>query len=78
MAVNPFGDNPVDLNVNPFWDKPLDDIEEQEEDKSPGFFKGFCRYSIRCFKSAEGFVSIGAELVDLGLDTDTATGVEEF
>ena len=36
MAVNPFGDNPVDLNVNPFGDKPLDDIEEQEKDKSPG------------------------------------------
>ena len=35
MAVNPFGDNPVDLNVNPFGDKPLNDLEEQDKDKSP-------------------------------------------
>jgi len=79
MAVNPFGDNPVDLNVNPFGDKPLDDIEEQEKDKSPGFFKGFfAGIASGVLKVPEGFVSIGAELVDLGLDTDTATGVEEF
>ena len=79
MAVNPFGDNPVDLNVNPFGDKPLDDIEEQDKDKSPGFFKGFfAGIASGVLKVPEGFVSLGAELVDLGLDTDTAVGVEEF
>ena len=79
MAVNPFGDDPVDLNVNPFGDKPLDDIEEQDKDKSPGFFKGFfAGIASGVLKVPEGFVSLGAELVDLGLDTDTAVGVEEF
>ena len=50
-----------------------------KEDKSPGFFKGFfAGIASGVLKVPEGFVSIGAELVDLGLDTDTATSVEEF
>ena len=30
------------------------------------------------FKIPEGVISLGATLIDLGADTDTATGVEEF
>ena len=50
-----------------------------EEERSPGFFKSFFSgIASGAIKIPEGFVSIGAELVDLGLDTDTATDVEEF
>jgi len=57
----------------------LEEEEENKEDRSPGFIKGFLAgIASGVLKVPEGFVSIGAELVDLGLDTDTATGVEEF
>ena len=57
----------------------LEEEEQNKEDRSPGFFKGFfAGIASGVLKVPEGFVSLGAELVDLGLDTDTATGVEEF
>ncbi len=57
----------------------LEEEEQNKEDRSPGFLKGFFSGIVSgAIKIPEGFVSIGAELVDLGLDTDTATGVEEF
>ncbi len=57
----------------------LNEEDESKEDKSPGFLKSFfAGIASGALKIPEGFVSLGAELIDLGLDTDTATGVEEF
>jgi len=71
---------PEGLSNNEAKQKIIDHLESKEkEDKSPGFFKGFfAGIASGVLKVPEGFVSIGAELVDLGLDTDTATSVEEF
>tara|TARA_R100000278_G_scaffold21138_1_gene20040 strand:- start:2303 stop:6763 length:4461 start_codon:yes stop_codon:yes gene_type:complete len=57
----------------------LNQEKEKKEDKSPGFFKSFfAGIASGALKIPEGVFSLGAELIDLGLDTDTATGVEEF
>ena len=70
-------DNPIVSSKGRFDESTL--VEEKDEDKSPGFFKSFFSGVVSgVLKIPEGFVSIGAELVDLGLDTDTATEVEEF
>jgi hypothetical protein len=37
-----------------------------------------CRYCIRIIKVPEGVFSLGAELIDLGFDTNTAADVENF
>jgi hypothetical protein len=62
----------------------VEDEKEKEEDK--GFFKSIGDASLSggaglvsgVIKIPEGFVSLGAELIDLGFDTQTADAVEEF
>ena len=62
----------------------VEDEKEKEEDK--GFFKSIGDASLSggaglvsgAIKIPEGFVSLGAELIDLGFDTQTADAVEEF
>ena len=50
-----------------------------EEEKDPNFFTSFfAGVASGALKIPEGFVSLGAELVDLGLDTDSAASVDEF
>ena len=69
---------PEGLSNDEAKQKIIDHLESKEE-KSPGFFKSFFSGVVSgAIKIPEGFVSIGAELVDLGLDLDTATEVEEF
>ena len=53
--------------------------KDKEEEKDPNFFTSFfAGVASGALKIPEGFVSLGAELVDLGLDTDTAASVDEF
>ena len=53
--------------------------KDKDEDTTPGFFKSLLAgVASGAIKLPEGFVSLGAELIDLGFDTDTATDVEEF
>ena len=60
------------------------EVEAKEEDK--GFFKSIGDASLSggaglisgAIKIPEGFVSLGAELIDLGFDTNTADQVEDF
>ena len=52
---------------------------KEEEEKDPNFFTSFfAGVASGALKIPEGFVSLGAELVDLGLDTDSAASVDEF
>ncbi len=62
-------------------EKILNFLEEQkdEKDKKPNFFVGLLSgIASGALKIPEGFASLGAELIDLGLDTNTAAGVETF
>ena len=62
-------------------EKILNFLEEQkdEKDKKPNFFVGLASgVASGVLKIPEGFASLAAELIDLGADTDTASGVEEF
>ena len=72
MVDIPKGLTPIDTTIP-------EGLTPIEEEKSPGFLKSFFSgVASGALKIPEGFVSLGAELVDLGLDTDTATEVEEF
>ena len=53
--------------------------EKKDEDKKPNFFVGLASgVASGVLKIPEGFASLAAELIDLGADTNTAAGVEEF
>ena len=53
--------------------------EKKDEDKKPNFFVGLASgIASGALKIPEGFASLAAELIDLGADTNTAAGVEEF
>ena len=57
----------------------FDESTVVEEEKDPNFFTSFfAGVASGALKIPEGFVSLGAELVDLGLDTDSAASVDEF
>jgi len=50
-----------------------------EEDNSTSWYKSFAAgLASGIIKIPEGIVSLGAELIDLGMDTDKAADVEEF
>lgn len=50
-----------------------------EEDNSTSWYKSFAAgLASGIIKIPEGIVSLGAELIDLGMDTDKAAEVEEF
>ena len=50
-----------------------------EEDNSTSRYKSFAEgLASGIIKIPEGIVSLGAELIDLGMDTDKAADVEEF
>ena len=61
-------------------------IEEKEKEEDKGFFESIGDASLSggaglisgAIKIPEGFVSLGAELIDLGFDTNTADQVEDF
>jgi len=61
-------------------EKILNHLEEKkDEDKKPNFFVGLASgVASGVLKIPEGFASLAAELIDLGADTNTAAGVEEF
>ena len=60
--------------------------KEKEKEENKGFFESIGDASLSggaglvsgAIKIPEGFVSLGAELIDLGFDTKTADAVEEF
>ena len=60
--------------------------KEKEKEENKGFFESIGDASLSggaglvsgVIKIPEGFVSLGAELIDLGFDTQTADAVEEF
>ena len=54
-------------------------IRDQQDDSDVSSIGSFMAgIGSGLFKIPEGVVSLGATLIDLGADTDTATGVEEF
>ena len=60
----------------------IDDLSEDpnvDEEEEVGFFtSALAGIATGIYKIPTGFVSLGAELVDLGLDTNTAASVEKF
>jgi len=75
MVDIPKGLTPIDTAIP----KGLTPIEEKEKDDKPNFFVGLASgVASGVLKIPEGFASLAAELIDLGADTDTASGVEEF
>ena len=60
----------------------IDDLSEDpnvDEEEEVGFFtSALAGIATGLYKIPTGFVSLGAELVDLGLDTNTAASVEKF
>ena len=60
----------------------IDDLSEDpkvNEEEEVGFFtSALAGIATGIYKIPTGFVSLGAELVDLGLDTNTAASVEKF
>ena len=60
----------------------IDDLSEDpnvDEEEEVGFFtSALAGIATGHYKIPTGFVSLGAELVDLGLDTNTAASVEKF
>lgn len=69
-----------DLSTTEAKEKILNYLEEKkDEDKKPNFFVGLASgVASGVLKIPEGFASLAAELIDLGADTNTAAGVEEF
>jgi len=62
--------------ANEIFNQPLDSAEENNE---TSWYKAFgSGLASGIIKIPEGIVSLGAELIDLGADTDTASSVEEF
>ena len=56
-----------------------DPLEVQEEENEVGFFRaGAAGIASGLIKIPEGVVSLAAELIDLGMDTDTAADVDRF
>jgi len=56
-------------------DKKLRDIDD---DEYGAIVSGLAGIGSGLFKIPEQFVSLGAELIDLGFDTDVAASVESF
>jgi len=70
-------DSPIVSSAGRFDESTL--VEQKDEDTTPGFFKSFLAgVASGALKIPEGFVSLGASLIDMGFDTDAATEVEEF
>jgi len=62
--------------ANEIFNQPLNSAEENNE---TSWYKAFgAGLASGIIKIPEGIVSLGAELIDLGADTDTASSVEEF
>jgi hypothetical protein len=53
-------------------------LREIDDDEHGAFVSALAGIGSGLFKIPEQFVSLGAELIDLGLDTDTAASVESF
>jgi len=53
-------------------------LREIDDDEHGSFVSALAGIGSGLFKIPEQFVSLGAELIDLGLDTDTAASVESF
>src|SRR6056300_544207 len=53
-------------------------IDEEQGSETNAIFAGVAGIASGLIKIPEGVVSLGAELIDLGLDTDTAADVEQF
>jgi hypothetical protein len=57
----------------------LIDVTDEKEDKEVGTIRSILSgVASGLFKIPEGVVSLGANLIDLGADTNTAAGVEKF
>jgi len=65
----------VDIKTLDEEDKKLQDIND---DEYGAIVSGLAGIGSGLFKIPEQFVSLGAELIDLGFDTDTAASVESF
>ena len=58
------------------YNQPLDSVETNNE---TSWYKAFgAGLASGIIKIPEGIISLGAELIDLGADSDTAADVEEF
>ena len=53
-------------------------IDEEQGSETNAIVAGVAGIASGLIKIPEGVVSLGAELIDLGLDTDTAADVEQF
>ena len=53
-------------------------IDEEQNSETNAIVAGVAGIASGLIKIPEGVVSLGAELIDLGLDTDTAADVEKF
>ncbi len=53
-------------------------LPEEENNDISWYKAGVAGIASGIIKVPEGIVSLAAELIDLGLDSDTAAGVEQF